>query len=280
MLLNPVSTKTGEDHYMADAFSAPEGSARPILVFDGPPGSGKTTMTQFAKALTDPQDGGLCAPSRDERDLVIAARWSRVVAFDNASTVSPSMSDALCRLSAGGGVRVRRLYTDEGETVFDEVRHTILNSIGDVAKQADLRDRCVFIPARRLAGRRDDAELHAAFEDARPRLFGVLLDAVARCLADEAVATLLFSELPRMAGFVIRGAACAPALGWSGSDFLSAYRANVEQAALDYVEDDLVARALLAQSWSGARLWLREHREDEACLKRESIQRWISGGTK
>jgi hypothetical protein len=244
--------------FLVDAYTAPEGSARPILAFDGPPGSAKTTMTDFVKRLTDPQVGGLFAPSQDERDLVIAARWNHVVAFDNASRISLKMSDALCRLTSGGGLRVRKLYTDESETVFDERRHVILNSIGDVARQADLRDRCLFVSASRLTSPRDETELGTAFEEARARLFGVLLDAAVRTLADEKRTLESDTHLPRMAGFARRGAACAPVLGWSGAEFLRAYRANIEQAALDFVEDDLVARALLAQSWHGVRNWLEK----------------------
>ena len=244
--------------FMVDTFAASERSHRPILVFDGPPGSAKTTMTDFAKQLTDPQVGGLSAPSKDERDLVITARWSHVVAFDNASTISPRMSDAFCRLTTGGGVRTRKLYSDEDETIFDEMRHVILNSIGDVVKQNDLRDRCLFISTIPLGERRDDTELREAFESARPRLLGLLFDAVAAVLASEDSVQLPASDLPRMAGFARRGMACADVFGWSAAQFLSAYRANIEQAALDYLENDLVARALISQSWQGGRAWLRQ----------------------
>jgi hypothetical protein len=240
-------------HYFVDVFSAPEDSARPLLVFDGPPGSGKTTMTEYVKRLTDPHVGGVCAPPENERDLVITARSNRVVAFDNASKISWLMSDALCRLASGGGVRARKLYTDEEETVFDERRHIIVNSIGDVAKQADLRDRCVFVPAGTLTKREDDTQLRRAFEQAQPGLFGLLLDAVSAVLAGETDV-----EGPtnfRMAGFAKRGLACAKVLGWTGAEFLKAYNANIEEASANFVQNDLVARALRTVSWAGAREW-------------------------
>ncbi len=53
--------------------------------------------------------------------------------------------DALCCLTTGGALRTRKLYTGENEVIFDELRHVILNSIGDVVRQNDLRDRCLFI---------------------------------------------------------------------------------------------------------------------------------------
>ncbi len=260
--------------FMVDTFTVPERSSRPILAFDGPPGSAKTTMTDFVKQLTDPQVGGLSAPSKNQLDLVIAARWSHVVAFDNASTIKQELSDAFCRLTTGGGVRTRKLYHDEDETIFDEMRHIILNSIGDVAKQNDLRDRCLFISTMPLRERRDDTELGEAFESARPALLGVLFDAVAAALKSENSSRIPASKLPRMAGFARRGMACADVFGWSAAQFLSAYRANIEQAALDYVENDLVASALISQSWRGARAWYKAR-----LAARGISQRRIAGAT-
>lgn len=242
--------------FLVDTFLAPQRAARPLLIFEGPPGSAKSTMTAFAKELTDPEVGGLFAPSKSELDLVIAARSSHVVAFDNASVVPPTMSDALCRLTTGGALRTRKLYTDDGEVVFDELRHVILNSIGDVAGQNDLRSRCLFVSARSITHRRDDAEIWEEFEEVKPTLFGVLLGAVAAALAEGDQPTISDTEFPRMAGFAKRGAACSEALGWSAVEFLDAYRANIDQAAADYLEEDLVAAAILRETWIGARSWL------------------------
>jgi hypothetical protein len=69
----------------------------------------------------------------DERDLVIAATNSWCVAFDNISTLQPWLSDAMCRLSTGGGFSARELYTDSDEVLFDATRPLILNGIADVA---------------------------------------------------------------------------------------------------------------------------------------------------
>jgi hypothetical protein len=268
--------------FLVDTFAAPDDVARPILVFDGPPGSAKTTMTRFAKELTDPQVGGLSALPNNERDLVIAARSNHVVALDNASTISLRMSDALSRLTAGGGIRTRKLYTDEEETVFDERRHVILNSIGDVAKQTDLRDRALFISTGRLTQRRDDEELAKAFETERGRLLGVLLDAAVAVLANEASMRLPQTAIPRMAGFAKRGVACAEVLGWSAEQFLKAYRSNIDRAAADYADDDLVAHVILSQLWRGGRAWLKARLADrrlspQRIAEAMAPERWKEG---
>ena len=103
-----------------------------------------------------------------------------MLAFDNVSGLPGWISDTLCRLATGGGFAVRQLYTDQDEVLFDATRPVILNGIEDIVTRPDLADRALFltlepIPEER---RRPEAELWAAFEAERPRILGVLLDAV------------------------------------------------------------------------------------------------------
>ena len=122
---------------------------------------------------------------REDRDLFIAASNGHVLAFDNVSGLPAWISDTLCRLATGGGFAVRQLYSDQDEVLFDAARPVILNGIEDIVTRPDLADRAVFltlepIPEER---RRPEQELWAAFEAERPRILGVLLDAVAKGLA-------------------------------------------------------------------------------------------------
>jgi hypothetical protein len=55
---------------------------------------------------------------KEERDLSIAANNSRILAFGNLSGLSNMISDALCKLSTGGGLATRRLFTDDEEAVL------------------------------------------------------------------------------------------------------------------------------------------------------------------
>jgi hypothetical protein len=52
-----------------------------------------------------------------------------VLAFDNVSGLPGWLSDALCRLSTGGGWACRQLYTDNDEVLFDGTRPAVLNGI-------------------------------------------------------------------------------------------------------------------------------------------------------
>lgn len=75
----------------------------PILLFQGGQGTAKTTNERVVRALVDPSAAPLRTTPRSEHDLFIAADNAHVVALDNISSLQPWLSDALCRLSTGGG---------------------------------------------------------------------------------------------------------------------------------------------------------------------------------
>ena len=70
-------------------------------------GSGKSTTGRLVRDLIDPNLASLRAEPRDGRDLMIAAGSSWCLGFDNLSYIPPWLSDALCRLSTGGGYATR-----------------------------------------------------------------------------------------------------------------------------------------------------------------------------
>ena len=190
----------------------------PVIVLSGEQGSAKSTFSAMLRALLDPNTAPLRALPREVRDLFIAASNGHVLAFDNVSGLLAWISDTLCRLATGGGFAVRQLYTDQDEVLFDAARPVILNGIEDIVTRPNLADRAVFltlepIPEER---RRPEAELWAAFEAERPRILGVLLDAVVEGL--KRLPETHLPKLPRMAGFALWATACETAL-WAAGAF-------------------------------------------------------------
>lgn len=227
----------------------------PVIVLSGEQGSAKSTFSAILRALLDPNTAPLRALPREERDLFIAASNAHVLAFDNVSGLPGWISDTLCRLATGGGFAVRQLHTDQDEILFDATRPVILNGIEDIVTRPDLADRAVLltlepIPEER---RRTEAELWAEFEVERPRILGVLLDAVAeglKCLPDTQL-----PKLPRMADFALWATACETAL-WPAGTFWDAYCGNREEAIEGVISDDPVAAAVRAMmmertEWTG-----------------------------
>jgi hypothetical protein len=229
----------------------------PVLVFHGEQGSAKTTASQLLRSLIDPNLAMARSQPKDPRDLMIAATNGHVCAFDNLSRLPEWFSDALCRLSTGGGFSTRALYSDNEEIIFEATRPVILNGIEELAVRGDLLDRSIIVELPRIEDhhRRPEAALKSAFESARPKLLGALFDAVSGALA--AVEMTKIDRLPRMADFATWVTAAEPVLGWQPSTFLRIYDAN-RSAGNDLSLEDPVADAVrnLTMPWKGTAMKL------------------------
>ena len=92
-----------------------------------------------------------------------------------------------------------------------------------------------------------------AFNTERPRILGVLLDALAHGL--EMLPHTTLERLPRMADFALWATACETAL-WPAGTFWSAYCGNRDEAVENVIESDPVAAAVRAvmeerKVWTG-----------------------------
>jgi len=217
----------------------------PVLALFGEQGSAKSTTGRLLRDLVDPNSAPLRAEPRDGRDLMITAGNSWCLAYDNLSHVPPWLSDALCRLSTGGGFATRELYTDQDEVIFDSQRPVLLTSIEEVATRSDLLDRCVIVWLSAIpeGSRRPESEILKTFEIARPRIVGALLDAVVGALKN--LPSTKLDNLPRMADFALWVAAAEASLGWPEGTFLAAYAGNRASANEVALEASPVARPLI-----------------------------------
>ena len=149
----------------------------PLLAISGEQGSAKTMLSKMLKALIDPNAAPVRSLAREERELMIAANNSHLLAFDNIPSLPAWLSDALCRLATGGSLAVRRLYTDADEMLFQAARPIVLNGIEDAVIRPDLADRAIFLtlPPVGEGHRRSETELWREFELTRPRILGLFL---------------------------------------------------------------------------------------------------------
>lgn len=228
----------------------------PVLMLNGEQGSAKSTACRFIRSLIDPNIAQLRSSPRGGRDLMITARNSRVITLDNLSNIPTWLSDAICRLSTGGGFAIRELYTDFDETIIDVQRPVIINGITSLAERSDLIDRRIGVelPVIPENKRRPEKQLWAKFEIAQPRIMGALFNAVSMALQN--IDEIMLDELPRMADFALWIAAAEPALPWQPGTFLKAYTANRADANELAIESNPVATVILSwfasrQTWSG-----------------------------
>src|SRR5258707_15269060 len=94
----------------------------PVLAISGEQGSAKTVLSKLLKAVIDPNAAPVRALAREERELMIAADHSHLLAFDNLSDLPSWLSDTRCRLASAGSLRVRELYTGAEEVFVQAAR--------------------------------------------------------------------------------------------------------------------------------------------------------------
>jgi hypothetical protein len=205
---------------------------------------------------------------------MIAATNRWLLTFDNLSDVPNWLSDALCRLATGGGYATRELYSDDEEMLFDAQRPVVLTGIEDLVTRSDLLDRAMLfiLPHIGEESRQDEEAFWRDFESARPYLLGALLDCVVEGL--RSLPDLRLPRMPRLADFARRGAAAAPAVGWTAEQFLSAYDENRKVGHVTALEASAVAQAAILlvadqDEWSGT-----------ATLLLDALNGVVASGTK
>jgi hypothetical protein len=222
-----------------------------ILSLSSSQGSAKSSAAGLLCRVIDPGAAVLKALPPNEAAILAAAERRYVLAFDNTSALSLSMSDALCRMSTGSA-RVRLVGKQEVAATLR--RPVILTGIVDLIRRPDLADRALRVELRPIdgMGRRTQEDIQAAFAADHPRILGALLDAAVAGLCRLPGVT---GSLPRMADFARWVFACAPAFTDTGNlrALLAENQLSVSGDILD--EDPLggaLRRLLLdAPEWSG-----------------------------
>ena len=215
----------------------------PVLVLQGEQGCAKSTTARVLRALIDPSQAPLRLPPMDEDKLLVSAKSSWVLAFDNLSGMPRWLSDRLCCLATGTAQSKRALYTDDEEYIIEATRPVSVNGIDDMTARPDFASRAlaVDLPQIRDDQRQEEADFWAAFTRARPAILGAALSVVAEILAirDQ----VIVPAKPRMADFARFGVAAERVLGWRDGSFLAAYQTSQADSAAVTLESNLVAVA-------------------------------------
>ncbi len=202
-----------------------------VLLFHGEAGTAKSTATKICRSLVDPSTAPMRHLPKDIRDLFVAARANRCLAFDNVSAIPRETSDAICQIASGGGYATRELYSDNDEVVLTAQRPVIITSVEEVARSGDLLERSLLVELHPISpeNRRTEKRLWRDFEQARPRLLGSLLDLVAS--TERELPGVEIAAPPRMADFAELGVAVERAKGWPDGAFLRALEGSALEAA-------------------------------------------------
>ncbi|MCQ4190102.1 hypothetical protein [Methylocystis suflitae] len=229
--------------------------SRPILYLAGEQGAAKSTAAEFARRLIDPFVAPLRTLPTEVRDIFVDAHNSRVLAYDNVSKISPTVSDALCQIASGSGFAKRKNFTNAAQTLIEGNRPVILTGIANTITRSDLADRAVILNLSPISPeqRRSESEIWREFENELPQILGALLHCLA-CGLNQ-LPHISLGRAPRMIDFARFGVACERGFAADG-DFMRAWEASAEEATEAVVEVEPVALAILAfmegrGSWSG-----------------------------
>lgn len=227
----------------------------PALILQGEQGTGKSTTSRVIRSLCDPSAVPLRSPPREVRDLLVSAANNHVVVLDNLSGLNPEISDCLCRLSTGGGIDARQLYTDMEQVLVEIQRPVIVNGIDDIATRPDLAERSIVLnlPLIPASARSDEKRFWRDFESARPGIFGALLDGVSAAIHDHE--KVILPSKPRMADFAIWSVAAEGAFGWR-NEFMAAYTRNQDEAVEAGIEASPVGATLLELLGASGGMWV------------------------
>jgi hypothetical protein len=158
---------------------------RPMLAFLGKAGNGKTTVGRMLLGLLDPKPEGRLGSAfgKNRDDDESKALNNFLLAFDNIERVSEEGSNFLARLVTGDLVDKRKLYTSFGVVTAAYQRTGIMTAIEmPTGLRADALDRMIPIPVVLPDTRLSEGDLWAAWDDARGRVLGGVLDDLSAAL--------------------------------------------------------------------------------------------------
>jgi hypothetical protein len=147
--------------------------------------------------------------------------------LDNVSSFSRDFSNDLCSAITGGSVAARKLYQNFSLAQISYRACVLVNGIANPAKMKDLISRSLRVDLPAIESTHYDSlvRMDEEFAAAAGTIVAGCLDALARASA------MPPPQMPwksRLYDFMSWGYRLAEALGWSGPEFLAAYRSNVE----------------------------------------------------
>jgi len=253
----------------------------PILVLYGEQGSGKSVLCRLIRGIIDPNLAPLRPEPRNERDLIIAANNGWLIVLDNLSHLPLWLSDALCRLSTGGGFGTRENYSDRDEALFEAQRPIIINGIEELATRGDLLDRAIiiYLPPIPDANRMSEEKLWKSFEENKPKFLGVFFDFIVGIL--QQLPHVELKEYPRMADFALWATAAEKGLGWENGFFLRQYLENKAEANVLSLNVSPIVnplrKILEVGPFNGTATELLETLEDHVDDRVKKAKTWPSG---
>jgi putative DNA primase/helicase len=252
----------------------------PILMAHGESGSGKSLLTRLLMDLVDPRDERALSVPKDDRALIVYAKQTWLIGFENLSHIAPWLSDALCRLASGDSFTAVKLYSDDELAIHKAKRPCIVNGIPRLAEREDLASRVLSVTLSPFTDDRlTESEVLGRWQNARPRILAGLLDGI--CCALRNVDSVDLTEQPRLVGALKWAIAAEANFGFDDGEIADAYRNNSKESVQVAFEADVVAmvvagfiRNSTSRAWEGSPSQLFEQLNQAASETQRKLKSW------
>jgi hypothetical protein len=197
----------------------------PILVINGPAGSGKSVLARALRSLIDPSAAPVHRLPPRDRDLYHLALQNWILIFDLVHRVPGKISETLCALSSGDAIEISQQDLRD-PLVFEVARPIILIAPHDETQRAfspprTLANRTLTVHLDRIAHLRPESAIWSMFNTLHPCALATLSDAVSTALSR--IRDIDLGNVSRFPDCAAWTAAAAPSLGLNESDVLHAF---------------------------------------------------------
>ncbi|RCV91616.1 hypothetical protein DU505_00625 [Billgrantia montanilacus] len=216
-----------------------------FLVLLGGQGSGKSAFCKWVlRKFVDPSKMSVMALPRNIDDLAVAASYTYMPIIDNVRNLSRAYSDRFCKMSTGGEVLKRKLYTDGDPHVSTLQTCLVINGIVNPVTEPDLSSRCLFVHLEALDADRRMSEtgMDDYLTEHEGTIFRALLELAAQALN---VVDSVEPQRPlRMLEFSRWLAACEQVMGLDAGYLEDAYANNQASAYESSIGEQPLANGL------------------------------------
>ena len=227
-----------------------DSGANPIAILQGPQGSSKSTSSNNIKKLIDPTLPLLVSPPRCEAEVLTTANSSYFIAYDNLSGLSSDLADTFCRLSTGGGISKRALYSDDDEKSYNLLKSLLFNGIDEASNRPDFNDRAIIFHLKKIPFEKRVSEivLKENFDNIYPKILGGLYALLSEVL--KILPNIRTEGLPRMTEYARFGIALEKVLELEEGFFIKCYDENIKEKIDTNFWNDDVCNAIFTYFYS------------------------------